>query len=158
VEGFQSFLERGAGIVPVNLVKVDVVGAEPMQAVLDLGHDRLAGQAPAVRAGPHRVAELGGDHDLVPVGEIAQRAAEDLLAGAGRVQVGRVEEVDPGLESVLDERAAGLLVQGPDRVAAAGVAVGHRADGDRGHVQAGGSQLDVPHDAPLWFRRVLRID
>jgi len=42
-------------VVAVDLVEVDVAGAQAPQAVIDLGHDRFAGQSPAVRSRPHRV-------------------------------------------------------------------------------------------------------
>src|SRR6202007_3020313 len=109
---------------------------------------RLAGQSPPVMPRPHLMAQLGGDHDVVPVRAVPERAAQDLLAGAVRVQVGGSKEVDASLKGMLDERAACFLVQRPDRVAAAGVAVGHRADGDRGYVETGSAELDVLHGAP----------
>ena len=46
----------GVVVVPaVDLVEVDVIGAEPPQAGVDLGHDRLARQALAVGVLAHRV-------------------------------------------------------------------------------------------------------
>jgi hypothetical protein len=66
----------------VDLVEVDVVGAQPAQAVVDLAQDRLARQPAAVRPLAHLAEDLGGDHHLVAPGEVAQRAAENLLAGA----------------------------------------------------------------------------
>jgi hypothetical protein len=45
------------------------------------------------------VPQLGRDHDGVAVGEVLQRPAGDLLAGALGVQVGRVEEGDAGLDA-----------------------------------------------------------
>jgi hypothetical protein len=82
VQGFEGLLERGGVVVAVDLVEVDVVGAESPQAVVDFGHDRFAGEAFAVGARPHRVAQFGGDDDVVAVGEVGERAAQDLLAGA----------------------------------------------------------------------------
>ena len=76
------------------------------------------------------MAQLGRDHDVVAVREVAQGAAEDLLAGALRVHVRGVEEVDAGVEGVPDERAGIGLAERPDRVAAVRLAVGHRADRD----------------------------
>jgi hypothetical protein len=95
------------------------------------------------------VAQLGGDHDLVAVGEVVQRAAEDLLRRALRVDVGRVEEGDPGLEGVPDERAAALLVERPGGVPAGRVAEGHRAERYGGDVEAGRAELDVVHGEVL---------
>ena len=94
VERLQRLLGGCAVVEPVDHVDVHVVGAEPPQAVVDLGHDGLAGQALAVGPGAHRVPDLCADHHVVAVGVIVQRPAEDLLAGAERIQVGGVEEVD----------------------------------------------------------------
>ena len=70
VQRLQRLLDRGGGVHAVDLVEVDVVGAEPAQAVVDLGEDRLARQAGAVGSGAHRVADLRGDDDVVAVGEV----------------------------------------------------------------------------------------
>ena len=86
----------GVVVVPaVDLVEVDVVGSQAPQARVDLVEDRLARQA-LRRSGPARIApaDLGRDDDVVAPREVPQRAAGDLLAGAGGVDVGRVEEVD----------------------------------------------------------------
>src|SRR5207248_51060 len=81
------------------------------QAVVDFGHDCLAGEACAVGARAHGMADLRRDDHLVTVGKVLQCAAEDLLAGALGVHVGGVEEVDAGFQRVLDERTAVLLAE-----------------------------------------------
>jgi len=82
---------EGGGFV-VGQVDVEgrdgVVDLGTAEAVVDLGHDRFAGQALAVGSGAHGVANLGGDDDVIAVGEVLQCAAQDLLAGALRVHVG----------------------------------------------------------------------
>jgi hypothetical protein len=97
----------------------------------------------------HRIPQLGRDHDFVAVREVPQRAAEDLLTRALRVDVRRVEEVDSLLNGVLDERAAFFLTERPERVAAAGLAEGHRADRYRRDIKARSAELDVVHDGFL---------
>lgn len=113
VRGLQRLLDRGQGVQAVDLVEVDVVGAEAAQAVIDLGKDRLARQAGTVRTRAHRVPDLCGDEDVVAVGEVIQRPAQDLFAGTLRVHVRGVEEVDARLDRLLDERTALLLGQRP---------------------------------------------
>jgi hypothetical protein len=49
----------------VDLVEVDVVGAQALQAGVDLGHDGLARQAGGVGVLAHGAVDLGGDHHLV---------------------------------------------------------------------------------------------
>ena len=94
----------------VHLVQVDVVGAEPAQAVLHGGHDPAAGVALAVGVVvvAHRVVELGGQHHLVTTG--CQRGADDLLGGPVAVHVGGVDQVQPGVEGAVNDAAAGLNV------------------------------------------------
>ncbi len=111
VQRLERLLDRHPSVPAVRLVQVDVVGAQAAEAVVDLLHDVLAGQAHAVGSLAHRPEHLGGDHDLLAVGEVRQGAAHDLLAGAVGVHVGRVEEVDAGLDRPLDVGPARLLVE-----------------------------------------------
>ena len=69
---------------------------EPPQRVLDLGDDPAAGDAALVGVLAHRAPELGGQHDVVAAA--LERLADDLLRLAGGVDVGGVDEVDPGVE------------------------------------------------------------
>ena len=97
--------------------------------------------------GPSRITpvHLGGQHDLVAAGEVLQRPAGDLLAGPQRVHVRGVEEVDPGLDGLPDQRAAGFLVQRPRMTAAARLAEAHAAQADAGHVHPRPAQRHVLH-------------
>ncbi len=74
----------------VDLIEVDVIHAEPTQAVVDLGEDRLPRKPGSIGAGTHPAINLGGDHDLVAACEILDRAAEDFLAVAERIAVSSV--------------------------------------------------------------------
>jgi hypothetical protein len=62
---------------PVHQVQVDVIGAEPAQAVLD-GLDDPAARAAAPVASAHVEAELRRQHDLVAV-DAGEGLAEQLL-------------------------------------------------------------------------------
>jgi len=96
----------GGVVVPaVDLVKVDVVGAQAGKAGVDVGHDRLARQALFIGpAGPFphvgREEHLGGDHGFFAAGELLKQFAEDAFRSAGRVAVGGVEEVDALLDGM----------------------------------------------------------
>ena len=56
---------------------------------------------------------FGRDDDVITLGELAQSAPQDLFAMPGGVRVGRVEEVDPGLDSLADNRHAFMLGKRP---------------------------------------------
>ncbi|SNY46838.1 hypothetical protein SAMN05421748_10815 [Paractinoplanes atraurantiacus] len=108
-QGRQGLLQVGARIEAVDLVEVDVVGAQAAQGVLDRRHDPAAGGALPVRVVAHRPAELGGDHDAVAAA--LQGLADDLLGFAVRVDVRRVDEVDAGVQGLVHD-ADGLVVVG----------------------------------------------
>src|SRR5215218_10028744 len=86
----------------------------------------------------HRVVELGAEDDVVaaPAGE---RLADDLLGLALAVDVGGVDEVDPGVQRRVDD---------PDRLAVVRVAPRaehHRAQTELADRHAGATQLaNVP--------------
>jgi hypothetical protein len=112
LEGVVALDRVHAGVV--ELVEVDVVGAEAAQAGLEpLAHE---GTVPALRAlalgvllaaGLEVVAEFGRDLDLIAVGR--KHAADQLLVGAPAVSVTGVEEGDPQLQRLLDQANAGGL-------------------------------------------------
>ena len=145
VQRLERLLDRHVVVPAMDLVEIDVVGAEPLQAGVDLGQDRLARQAGAVRPLAHAAVDLGRDHHLVAPREVEQRAADDLFAGAVRIDVGGVEEVDAEVERLLDERPARRLAERPRVVAALGLAVAHAAQADARDVEAGAAELDVVH-------------
>src|SRR4051794_29441479 len=145
VQRLEGLLDRRAGVPAVDLVQVDVVGAEPPEAVVELPQDRLAGEPRAVGAGVHPAVHLGGQDDVVAVGEVADRPAGDLLAGAVGVDVRGVEEGDPAGQGLLDEPAAVLLAEGPGVVAPVRLAEAHHAETDAGHLETGVAQTRVLH-------------
>ena len=113
-QGAQRLVDGRLGVGAVNLVEVDAVGAEPFQARLARVDDVQPGKADLVGAGPHAAAHLGRDHHVAAAA--GQRAAEDLLRIAGGVDVGRVEEVDAGIEGPPHERVRLLLAQCADHL------------------------------------------
>ena len=84
----------------MDLVQVDVIGAEAAQAVLDLPHDPDARVPLVVASRTHPAVHLRGeDHLVAPA---LQRAADDLLGLAVGVHVGRVHEVDAAVDRRVD--------------------------------------------------------
>src|SRR5690606_5189952 len=92
---------------------------------------------------------LRGQHDLVARRVVDQGLAHDLLAAADRVHVRGVEEVDPGIQGVLEHWAGVLLLENPLVDPALRVAEAHRAQAQARHVQPGAAQLHVLHEVLL---------
>ncbi len=89
VHGAERVLDRRRGIGAVELIEVDIVGAEALQARLGRARDIARRGAAASR---HRHAELGGDHHGLAAGP--EDAAEPFLRQALAIGIGRVEEGD----------------------------------------------------------------
>ena len=82
VEGFHGLLDRGVRVEAVDLVEVDVVGAESGQGRVHLLHDRLAGQAAVPRAVSDLDEHLRREDDLLTLGELAERFTDDAFGVA----------------------------------------------------------------------------
>ena len=143
VERFEGLLNRGVRVEPMDLVEVDVVGAEPTERGVDGVEEMLAGQPAVVRTVTHGEEGLGRDDDLRPGAEVAHGATENLLADSVGVHVGGVEEVDARLNGALDERASRRLVEDPG--APRGRAIRHDAETETGDAKTGAAEGDVVH-------------
>ena len=113
VERAHRLLERRLRVEPVRVEDVDVVEPEPPERLVEAREQVLARAAVAVRPGPHVVAGLRRDDELVAVGAqvVAEQPAERLLGRAvGRpVVVREVEVGDAEVERAQDGRAARLV-------------------------------------------------
>src|ERR1700674_3260813 len=150
MERFQRLLDRRRGVPAMDLVEVDVVGAEAAQRAVDGVEDVFARQPAVIRTLAHRKEDLGGDDHLVALGEVAERPPQHLLAGAARVHVGGVEEVHAHLERPADERPALLFRQHP--VAPLAAAIAHATEAETGDLESGTTQVDVVHGPSVYPR------
>ena len=95
-------LDRHVGIDAMDVVEIDHVDAEPLQA--RLAGDRhvvgLAVGAAALAARTADVAELGGDDQAVAAS--GDRARDQLLVPAGAIGIRGVEHVDALLDRPMD--------------------------------------------------------
>src|SRR5947207_6101936 len=97
----------------MNLIKIYIIGCQPAQTVIDLRHDRFAGQSAPVHIGTHREIDFRRDDYLIPFRKIVQRPAQNFFAPAIPVHVGCVKKVNAKLEGSLNERPALFLIQTP---------------------------------------------
>jgi hypothetical protein len=137
----QGLLDVGVGARPVDLVEIDPVGAQPPQRVLDLADDPAPRAALLVGIRAHRAVEFRGEDDVVAAA--GERLADDLLGLALRVDVGGVDEGDPGVQRGVDDA---------DRLVVVGVAPGaehHRAEAQLANRNAGAPEQVVFHEL-LW--------
>ena len=76
VQGLERLFDRRLVIPAMDLIEIDIIHAEPAEAVVDLGHDRLARKALAIGVLPHLPVDLGGQDKLIAPGKIPQGPAE----------------------------------------------------------------------------------
>ena len=137
-ERAEGLVDVGVDLRAMDLVEVDPVRAEPAQAVVHLAHDPAARVAELVGVVAHLAVELGGQHDVVAAASL-QRLPDDLLRLAARIDVGGVDEVDPGVERAVDD-ADGLVVVG-----LAPGAEHHRPEAQRADLDSSAAQRTVLH-------------
>jgi hypothetical protein len=113
--------------------------------VLDLLEDPAPRRTAAVRAVAHRAPELRRQDDLVATAA-GECLADDLLRLALRVDVGGIDEIDPGVERAVDD-AHGIVVVG-----VAPCAEHHRAEAQLRDLHAGASEWAVFHGVPVLVR------
>ena len=151
VERPQRLVDRRHRVGAVQLVEIDMIGLQPLQAAIDRVHDVAARGAALVGALAHGAMDLGGDHDIRPLdAEIPERLAEQSLGGAEGVDVGGIEEVDAGGDRAGDNLIDALLVEAGDEAplgVLAGVAEGHGAEAEFGDEHPRISELVVAHGA-----------
>ena len=100
----------------------------------------------------HDAVNFGRDDHCLATCVCLEKPSEHFLAGAARVDIGRIEKIDPEIKCRTQQGLALVFVKGP-RVPApfdlprGGRAVGHAAKTDAGNLEAGLAEIDVVHDS-----------
>ena len=116
----------------MEVIDVKVVGAQPLEALVDGAQDGLAREALLVRLVAHLAMDLAGDDE--PVALAFNGVAEHGFGDPLLVYIRGVEEVDPGIDAAVDElRGAGLIER---------FAEGHGAEAEAGNFQVGVLERD----------------
>ena len=157
VERAHGLLDRRGRVEAVDLVQVDVLELQPLQAGLDAVEDVAARRAARVRPRAGVAEDLGGDdHAVARHLQVLQRLAGDLLRHAARVHVGGVDEVDAGVDRLADQALGIGLLQVADLaqmpVLPPKVMVPRHSSRDE---QAGAAEGFVAHGQDLQFRRLV---
>src|SRR5690348_14206292 len=128
----------------MDLVQINIIHAEPPQAVINRVQDMLAREPLLVGIVSQRKENFSSDdHTVSRWPKVLERASQDLLANAQRVHVCSVEKIDAQLQRALDERAAFIFFQYP--LTPLLCAVRHAAEADARDFCAGGTQVGVLH-------------
>jgi hypothetical protein len=150
-----GLLDRHLGVQARRAIDVDVLDAQPVQAVrergLDRGRARVIAEPGAVR--PSLGPELDAQQEVLPRAA-ADRLADQHLVVAHAVEVAGVEERDPGVERGVDRGDALAPLGRPVHARHAHASEAERRDlravaaelacVDRGH----GSRVARPSRAP----------
>ena len=129
----------------MQLEQVDVVGAEPAQRRLHRVRQVVAGAADRVGVVAGAEGRLGRDQHLVATP--LDRGPQHLLGRTGGVDVGAVEQGEPGIEADVDQ-PAGLVdvgvAPGAEKLALAAESPG--AEAEHGDAEAGSPEPTMFHD------------
>ena len=147
VERAQRFLDRRGGVETVDLVEVDVVELQPLQAGLDTVEDVAARGAACVRAGAHFAENLGrDDHAVAWHLQVFQGLAGDLFRASAGVHISGIDEVDAAVDRRADQLLGITLLQRADLLPdALATAERHRAQTQFRDEKAGSAERTVAH-------------
>ena len=138
VQGLHDFFHRRIGIQAVDLIDINVVQAQPFQAVVDFRHDILAGQAAAVGpARTHFKIDFRRHDDFIAVQtKIADIPAGDFLTGPHLIDIGRIEIIDAQFNGPLENGLAVFIIFRPreDAVFLSRFTETHHTQANAGHV------------------------
>src|ERR1700681_4664659 len=115
VESTKRLLDRGHGIVAMNLVQIDMVGLQTAEAGLHTVHNVAARSPDVIPPRADAAIDLRRDHNILPRDiKVFQRLPEDLFALTFRVIVRRIKEVDAAVNRRLDQFIGPGLAYGAD--------------------------------------------
>jgi hypothetical protein len=138
------------------LLEVDTIVLEALQAGMGLGQDMAARGAARGRALARGAVDLDGDHRVV-AGDapVAERLAHDLLAAGLGIDVGDVDEGDPGIEDMTHDGVGLRLPEAADLAPhACGTVEGHGAEAEFGKERAGLAEAALAQGrGPSWRAR-----
>src|ERR1700722_6113284 len=87
-----GFLHRHQGVRPMNLIDVDVIGAQATQRLIDFSQDPLAGGVPIDLAVAPFQSRLGGDDGLSA--HAVEGGADDFLGRAEAIDRRRIDQIN----------------------------------------------------------------
>ena len=80
----------------MHLVKIDVVGLQPLETALHFAHDVHAGRAAPIEIFAHGKPDFGGQYDFSP--HTPQSITNQSFAFTEAVHVRRIDEVDAPIQ------------------------------------------------------------
>ena len=114
VQHGEGVRDRHGGVGLVQLIQVDVVGLESLEAVVQRATHVGGRRAHLVRR--HLHPELGREHD--PIATAGEDPTEERLAASATVDVGRVEEGHAGVQRCIDDAPRAVFVDPAPEVVA----------------------------------------
>src|SRR6266550_3556382 len=119
--------------------------------MVDLCHDRFAGQSTPIHIGTHREIDFRRDDRLIPFRKIVQRTAQNFFAPAIPVHVGCVKKVNAKLERSFNERPTLFLIQTPLSLLES---VTHAAQTDSRYLESRLTKICIIHSLTPPFNHV----
>src|SRR5690606_1062696 len=148
--------DRRVAIETMDLIEVDIIRAEALQAGVDRRHDVFARQTADIGRGIggrtfDRKKYLGRNDGLIARQHFLYPAPGYDFTGTIRIHIGGVEEIDAGFDGELKKRTRVVGIQNPRMQAIARVAETHATETQARNFEAGAAQRDVIHFSVLSF-------
>ncbi len=131
----------------MDLVEIDVVELQPLQALVDRMQDVGTRQPDLVGPGAHLAAHLGRNHDgIARHSQCLQRLAGQALGASGVIDVRGIQKIHAAVDGRAHDAIDRFLAEAADGCPhALGIAEGHGAKTDLRNDEAGIAELLHAH-------------
>ena len=110
MQRLERLLDGRILVKAVDLIEVEVVRPQALQAGVDTFHDVLATESARVGAGSHGIEDFRRDDVVIPLGVFRQPFPGYHFAFPGRICISRIEEIDAEIEGFLEVGTGPFLV------------------------------------------------
>ena len=131
VEGAKRFLHRRPRVGPMELVEIDPIGPQALQARLDGTHDVVPRSEALTRRLAQARGKLGGENQVLATRP--EDLSEHVFGIAVAIDIRRVEQIDAEVERLVHHRARRFEGDPPAEIVA--------AETDRRNAQAGPAEV-----------------
>jgi len=146
VECLKGLFDRRDRIEAMDLVKIDVIRAQSVQTGVYRVEDVAAREPDGVGSLPGPAPYLRRNDELrARQSQITNRLPKQALGTTVRIDVCRIDEIDPGIDGLFDKRIDAGLIDVADLLPITIAREGHGPQADLGNVKASIAEDPVFH-------------
>jgi hypothetical protein len=103
IKGSEGLFLGNVEIGSVEKIDIDIIGLQSLQTVLTALNDMVLRIPGVIRPGARFHKDLAGDEDFLSFSIPAKGLSKDLFTLPTRIDIGAIEEIDPGFKGSFND-------------------------------------------------------